>query len=107
MTTTLEDLISSAVATYKFRRRLWNETPAAYRVALIQHVEMRDFSAANEIRLGKPIHEWTPEEIAAYRDRRSGSAARASNSRQGSARRMRRRSWSCTTPARRQMTRSI
>lgn len=45
------------------------ETAAAYRVALIDHVERRDFTMAHELRTGKAHAEWTPIEIAQFRER--------------------------------------
>ncbi len=66
---TLEDLIAKAVAAYPFRPRMKTETPAAYRVALTDHVERRDFTMAHELRTGKPAADWTPVEIAQLKDR--------------------------------------
>jgi hypothetical protein len=66
---TLDELIVAAVTTHHFRPRMKTETPAAYRVALIDHVEARDFTMAHELRTGKPAAEWTPVEIAQLKDR--------------------------------------
>lgn len=66
---TLEDLIVKAVATHHFRPRMKAETAAAYRVALIDHVERRDFTMAHELRTGKAHTEWTPDEIAQLKAR--------------------------------------
>jgi hypothetical protein len=66
---TLDELIITAVNKYQFRRQLRTETAAAYRNALITHVEVRDFSAAHELRVGKVQAAWTKDEIAQFRDR--------------------------------------
>jgi hypothetical protein len=66
---TLAELIAAAVARYEFRRQLRKETAAAYRVALIDHVETRDFAAAHELRIGKPQAEWSPDDVQDFKTR--------------------------------------
>jgi hypothetical protein len=66
---TLDELIAAAVARYEFRRQLRKETAAAYRVALIDHVETRDFAAAHELRIGKPQAEWSPDDVQDFKTR--------------------------------------
>lgn len=66
---TLDDLIATAAARYQFRRRLRTETAAAYRHALIDHVESRDFAAAFELRIGKPQAEWAPDDVHDFKTR--------------------------------------
>jgi len=66
---TLDELIAVAVARYEFRRQLRKETAAAYRVALIDHVETRDFAAAHELRIGKPQAEWSPDDVHDFKTR--------------------------------------
>ena len=64
---TLDQLIATAAARYQFRRQLRRETAAAYRVALINHVEARDYAAAYELRIGKPQAEWTTAEVRDFK----------------------------------------
>jgi hypothetical protein len=61
--------MARAAAAYHFRPRMRTETAAAYRVALIDYVERRDFTMAHEVRTGKPHTEWTAVEIAQLRQR--------------------------------------
>jgi len=53
--------------TYGFRARQPREDAAAYRKALIEHVRVRDFSAAYEIQLNKPLADWSADEVLAFR----------------------------------------
>lgn len=66
---TLEDLITAAVDKFQFRPRMKKETAAAYRVALTDHVERRDFTAGHELRIGRAHAEWTPEDIKDFQTR--------------------------------------
>lgn len=65
----LDDLIAAAARQYQFRRQLKRETAAAYRLALIDHVEVHDFAMAHELRLGKRQPDWTTEEVTAFKNR--------------------------------------
>lgn len=64
-----ELLIATIAERFQFRQRRRHETLAAYRVALIDHVEPRDFTAAHEIRTGRPHADWTPADVAQFRER--------------------------------------
>jgi hypothetical protein len=66
---TLDEMIAAAARQYQFRRQLKKESAAAYRHALIAHVESHDFAMAHELRLGKPQPEWTVEEVIAFKHR--------------------------------------
>jgi hypothetical protein len=52
---------------YDFRAPRVNEDPAAYRAALIAHVERRDFAAAHELRVGRPQAAWTAAEVQEFK----------------------------------------
>jgi hypothetical protein len=62
-------MIDEVATRYDFRRRRWNESLPAYRHALIEHVEARDFAAAHELRIGRAQADWTPEDVAAFHAR--------------------------------------
>lgn len=68
---TVHELIITAAERYQFRLPLRRETAAAYRVALLDHVERRDVAAAHELRIGKPQAEWAPDDVQDYRTRRA------------------------------------
>lgn len=60
-------MMDDAARRFGFRRQEPQEPTAAYRHALAAHVDRFDFTAAHELRLGKPHASWTPEDIRAFR----------------------------------------
>jgi len=64
-----DDPIAAAAEKYEFRRRGPFEPPGAYRDAVIAHVESRDYSAAHELRVGRPQAQWTAADVAAFKER--------------------------------------
>jgi hypothetical protein len=68
MTDTLR-LIAQYAKAYDFRSRGPFEGQRQYLEALIVHVENRDMAAAHELRVGRPQKDWTPDDVASFRDR--------------------------------------
>lgn len=64
----VDALIADAAARFKFRDRGPSESEVDYAVALLGHVEARDFAAAHELRCGRRQADWTAEDVRAFRD---------------------------------------
>lgn len=58
--------IIGAVLTFGFRPKRPGESDAAYRAAVIDHVEGRDMARGHELRIGKPQAQWTKAETEAF-----------------------------------------
>ncbi len=63
---TISPLTIEIAVLYDFRAPRPGESESEYREAVIRHVEIRDWSAANEVRLQKRQADWTPAEVDAF-----------------------------------------
>jgi hypothetical protein len=61
-------LMVRALATYPFRERGIFEGERQYMAALIAHVADRDLAMAHELRVGRRQAEWTPDDVAQFRE---------------------------------------
>jgi len=67
MTDDLRALMAAAAAAWGFRPRGPFEGQEAYRAALIEHVECRDYATAHELRVGRRQSAWTDADLEAFR----------------------------------------
>lgn len=69
MTARLHSMLIEYATRYGFRPRRFDESLDIYREALVEHVRIRDYSAAHELRVGRLQPEWTPEDVKDFHDR--------------------------------------
>jgi len=65
---TIYELIAGALVRYPFRPPREGESLEAYRAALVEFLESRDFALGHEIRVGRAQADWTPEDVKAFRE---------------------------------------